>query len=198
MNRHITGAIVRRQPFGGWKKSSIGPGSKPGGPGHLHSYGTWTVPSATVADSVRADFAREWRDDFQVDHDPSALRSEANILRYRPLDRVVVRVEDRDDPQLGIVLVAAEIAGADLSVSCVIDESDEALALRLRSLAGVGVVRLRLLAPASDILFGEAFGAGIAVDRAPATSIASIELRHWVLEQSISRSMHRHGRLLRR
>jgi len=198
VNRHITGAIVRRQPFGGWKKSSIGPGSKPGGPGHLHSYGTWTVPSATVADSVRADFAREWRDDFQVDHDPSSLRSEANILRYRPLDRVVVRVEDRDDPQLGIVLVAAEIAGADLSVSCVIDESDEALALRLRSLAGVGVVRLRLLAPASDILFGEAFGAGIAVDRAPATSIASIELRHWVLEQSISRSMHRHGRLLRR
>ncbi len=40
VNRHITGAIVQRQPFGGWKASSIGPGHKPGGPNHLHGYGT--------------------------------------------------------------------------------------------------------------------------------------------------------------
>ena len=30
VNRHITGAIVRRQPFGGWKASSVGPGSQGG------------------------------------------------------------------------------------------------------------------------------------------------------------------------
>ena len=30
VNRHITGAIVQRQPFGGWKASSIGTGHKPG------------------------------------------------------------------------------------------------------------------------------------------------------------------------
>jgi RHH-type proline utilization regulon transcriptional repressor/proline dehydrogenase/delta 1-pyrroline-5-carboxylate dehydrogenase len=35
VNRHITGAIVQRQPFGGWKRSSVGPGFKPGGPNHL-------------------------------------------------------------------------------------------------------------------------------------------------------------------
>src|SRR5204863_429849 len=32
VNRHTTGAIVRRQPFGGWKHSSVGPGAKTGGP----------------------------------------------------------------------------------------------------------------------------------------------------------------------
>jgi RHH-type proline utilization regulon transcriptional repressor/proline dehydrogenase/delta 1-pyrroline-5-carboxylate dehydrogenase len=32
VNRHITGAIVQRQPFGGWKRSAIGPGAKAGGP----------------------------------------------------------------------------------------------------------------------------------------------------------------------
>ncbi|WP_216426509.1 bifunctional proline dehydrogenase/L-glutamate gamma-semialdehyde dehydrogenase [Arcanobacterium phocae] len=35
INRGITGAIVRRQPFGGWKRSSVGTGSKAGGPNHL-------------------------------------------------------------------------------------------------------------------------------------------------------------------
>ncbi|WP_261862487.1 aldehyde dehydrogenase family protein, partial [Mycobacterium montefiorense] len=28
INRHMTGAIVQRQSFGGWKRSSIGPGAK--------------------------------------------------------------------------------------------------------------------------------------------------------------------------
>jgi len=83
-------------------------------------------------------------------------------------------------------------------VSSVDDESDEALATRLQGLAGTGAVRLRLLTPADAVLFAKAFRAGIAVDRAPTTMIASIELHHWVLEQSISRTMHRHGRLLRR
>ena len=32
VNRPITGAIVGRQPFGGWKASSVGPGAKVGGP----------------------------------------------------------------------------------------------------------------------------------------------------------------------
>jgi hypothetical protein len=32
VNRGITGAIVQRQPFGGWKRSSVGAGTKAGGP----------------------------------------------------------------------------------------------------------------------------------------------------------------------
>lgn len=35
VNRPITGAIVRRQPFGGWKDSSFGPGAKAGGPNYV-------------------------------------------------------------------------------------------------------------------------------------------------------------------
>ena len=35
VNRHTTGAIVRRQPFGGWKHSSVGPGAKTGGPNDI-------------------------------------------------------------------------------------------------------------------------------------------------------------------
>lgn len=41
VNRGITGAIVRRQPFGGWKRSAVGAGTKAGGPHYLHGLGTW-------------------------------------------------------------------------------------------------------------------------------------------------------------
>ncbi|MCU1405317.1 MAG: aldehyde dehydrogenase family protein, partial [Glaciihabitans sp.] len=41
VNRGITGAIVRRQPFGGWKRSSVGPGAKAGGPNYLPTLGSW-------------------------------------------------------------------------------------------------------------------------------------------------------------
>ncbi|QEO08980.1 bifunctional proline dehydrogenase/L-glutamate gamma-semialdehyde dehydrogenase [Protaetiibacter larvae] len=47
VNRPITGAIVRRQPFGGWKRSSVGPGAKAGGPNTLLVLGSWhPVPAA--------------------------------------------------------------------------------------------------------------------------------------------------------
>lgn len=42
VNRGITGAIVRRQPFGGWKRSNVGGGAKAGGPNHLISLVDWT------------------------------------------------------------------------------------------------------------------------------------------------------------
>ncbi|MCT9819752.1 bifunctional proline dehydrogenase/L-glutamate gamma-semialdehyde dehydrogenase [Microbacterium sp. W1N] len=53
VNRGITGAIVQRQPFGGWKRSAVGPGTKAGGPNYLIGLGTWrpttgAAPSATL------------------------------------------------------------------------------------------------------------------------------------------------------
>jgi RHH-type proline utilization regulon transcriptional repressor/proline dehydrogenase/delta 1-pyrroline-5-carboxylate dehydrogenase len=51
VNRPITGAIVRRQPFGGWKRSSVGPGYKAGGPNALLALGSWRpVPAAGSGD----------------------------------------------------------------------------------------------------------------------------------------------------
>lgn len=53
VNRGITGAIVQRQPFGGWKRSSVGPGTKAGGPNYLIGLGSWRSrnggqPSSTL------------------------------------------------------------------------------------------------------------------------------------------------------
>ncbi len=41
INRVITGAIVQRQPFGGWKGSVVGPGAKAGGPHYVGQLGSW-------------------------------------------------------------------------------------------------------------------------------------------------------------
>ncbi len=49
INRGITGAIVRRQPFGGWKKSAIGAGTKAGGPNYLIGLGEWKDAPVTSA-----------------------------------------------------------------------------------------------------------------------------------------------------
>jgi RHH-type proline utilization regulon transcriptional repressor/proline dehydrogenase/delta 1-pyrroline-5-carboxylate dehydrogenase len=43
VNRSITGAIVQRQPFGGWKKSAVGAGTKAGGPNYLFGLGEWVA-----------------------------------------------------------------------------------------------------------------------------------------------------------
>ncbi|WCZ36089.1 Bifunctional protein PutA [Corynebacterium heidelbergense] len=42
VERGITGAIVQRQSFGGWKNSAIGGGAKAGGPNYVAQQGVWT------------------------------------------------------------------------------------------------------------------------------------------------------------
>ena len=42
INRGTTGAIVQRQPFGGWKDSSVGPGVKAGGPNYVAAFREWS------------------------------------------------------------------------------------------------------------------------------------------------------------
>jgi RHH-type proline utilization regulon transcriptional repressor/proline dehydrogenase/delta 1-pyrroline-5-carboxylate dehydrogenase len=55
VNRGITGAVVRRQPFGGWKRSSVGGGAKAGGPNYLLSLGSWAPIEEPPSDDLRLD-----------------------------------------------------------------------------------------------------------------------------------------------
>ncbi|WP_158867631.1 proline dehydrogenase family protein [Leifsonia sp. AG29] len=52
VNRGITGAIVRRQPFGGWKRSSVGAGTKAGGPNYLLGLGSWAPEAGRSSSSL--------------------------------------------------------------------------------------------------------------------------------------------------
>ena len=60
VNRGITGAIVRRQPFGGWKRSSVGTGAKAGGPNYLLALGAWRAVEHDPVSDIRLEgLARE-------------------------------------------------------------------------------------------------------------------------------------------
>ncbi len=52
VNRGITGAIVQRQPFGGWKRSSVGTGTKAGGPNYLFGLGEWRPDPGSASRSL--------------------------------------------------------------------------------------------------------------------------------------------------
>ncbi|MCK6209565.1 proline dehydrogenase family protein [Georgenia sp. EYE_87] len=145
VNRHITGAIVRRQSFGGWKSSSVGPGAKAGGPNYVAQLGTWApdgVPAQqgeTTSDvrgalddytglvtsqadrswlrSAVASDAAAWAADLGVEKDESGLEVEANIFRYRPTEVTVRTVPGASVVELVRVLLAAELAGSRVRVS---------------------------------------------------------------------------------
>ncbi|CAN5410837.1 proline dehydrogenase family protein [soil metagenome] len=55
VNRGITGAIVQRQPFGGWKRSTVGTSTKAGGPNYVLSLGTWRAVETPPVSDIRID-----------------------------------------------------------------------------------------------------------------------------------------------
>lgn len=143
INRVITGAIVRRQPFGGWKHSSIGPGSKAGGPNYLTMLGNWTekelpqklrTPGERIAGlveklcfelsdcakrirSAAGSQAKWWLEEFGVEHDPSHIYGETNTFRYVPVSGVLARVDGMADDDVAILLLAAKLCGVELYLS---------------------------------------------------------------------------------
>ncbi|GAA1190959.1 proline dehydrogenase family protein [Brevibacterium paucivorans] len=112
VNRSITGAIVERQPFGGWKKSTVGLGSKAGGPNYLMMFGTWTDRAAATSawlDRALESDREAWDTEFGVAHDPNGFEAEANILRYRPCP-VILRVSAGAAGAVGAAGDTAEVA----------------------------------------------------------------------------------------
>ena len=185
VNRHITGAVVQRQPFGGWKRSSVGCGPKAGGPFYMEAFGTWSAGSRTqpLPEGLEAAFAAVWRGYFAVDRDPSALACERNVLCYRPLPSVgLYAAPDADPVDIAIAELAARVAGVPLTT--VVGPATRT------------VERVRVIGSVTDDELAACHAAGIEVDRTPVVADPMIELRRWVREQAISWTRHRHGRLL--
>ncbi len=182
VNRHTTGAIVQRQPFGGWKHSSIGPGAKTGGPNDILRFVRF------AGGSLEGPLDPE----VLVAHDLAGLRAEQNLLRYRPLDKVVVRATATStDGERQVVEQAARLTGVGVEIVDA-SEPDDVLARRLGT---SGAQRLRTLGPIADVLACACHTAGITIDDTAVTTDARVELPRYMHEQAISRTTHRHGRV---
>ncbi|HEX2746700.1 MAG TPA: aldehyde dehydrogenase family protein, partial [Verrucomicrobiales bacterium] len=195
INRAITGAIVQRQPFGGWKRSSIGSGSKAGGPNYVNLFRHCEESSALDVSKTGANYREAWHSYFSLPHDPSALRCEMNTFRYRPCRGVVLRLAESDAAIESAARAAAAICDVPLTVSHASVESDADFIARLPHLAA-GAEFLRTTTPPSDAILRAAFAAGLNWIDAPFTSNGRLELTRWLREQSVSETRHRYGNLL--
>lgn len=142
VNRGTTGAIVRRQPFGGWKRSVVGPGAKLGGPSTVLGVASFRrsraahdepadAPAAgivaafgargpEVAASLRRSAAsdrRAWADEYGVVRDATGLPAERNALRYRPVPVTVRAAEGAEPADVARVVLAGLSARAPLALS---------------------------------------------------------------------------------
>ncbi|WP_104063780.1 bifunctional proline dehydrogenase/L-glutamate gamma-semialdehyde dehydrogenase [Arthrobacter sp. 4R501] len=148
VNRGITGAIVQRQPFGGWKKSAVGAGTKAGGPNYLAGLGDWVSADASATRAVTnagvsrilnaaagelqpaeieslqrslGSDALAWADEFGTAKDVSGLSAERNIFRYRALPVTVRLSEGAPLAHLVRTVAAGILAGSALTVSTAVE-----------------------------------------------------------------------------
>ncbi|MCW2747559.1 MAG: 1-pyrroline-5-carboxylate dehydrogenase [Nocardioidaceae bacterium] len=146
VNRGITGAIVQRQPFGGWKRSSVGPGAKAGGPNYLIHLGSWQSSEIVevsdrnklsepilnlledltghleeddldLLDDIAADDDLTWLSELGISTDVSDLGVERNVFRYLPTAVVLRLGTEGNVVDLARVVLAGLRTGASFSLS---------------------------------------------------------------------------------
>ncbi len=196
INRGITGAIVQRQPFGGWKCSRIGPGAKAGGPNYVNLFRTFRDPEKATLEEVERSYRQAWEQHFAVEHDPSALKCESNVFRYRPVGGVLLRLMESGGESELMAEMAAGISGVNLIVSSSATESDNELAARLPGLSGQVEILRTLGSKPSDHLLAAAYDSHLNWIDAPLSNNGRLELTRWLREQSVTQTLHRYGNVI--
>jgi len=196
LNRGITGAVVRRQPFGGWKRSSVGPTAKAGGPNYANCLRHW--PRLIDVDAAMEELTTWWSTFGSKARDESGLLVEVNEHRYRhTLAPIVVRIDESfDAASLEYVIGIAALTGATISFSArhgikgMDDVTEENLEQLVERSGTVGKVRWlsEEVAPTSALL-----ERGVTTDRRPLTQAGDIEGPRWLSEQSVAMTRHRYG-----
>ena len=189
VNRATTGAVVARQPFGGWKASAVGPTAKAGGPHYVECLRAW--PAVEDVDAALTDL-RAWFDEVGSRAlDASGLVTERNVHRYRrPPAPILVRVDDGRAAQY--LAGIADVTGVVIETSSAArgaDVTEPVGSLVARAAPGT---RVRWLgderAPAGALL-----ERGVTIDRRPLAQDGAVEGARWLLEQSVTVTNHRYG-----
>lgn len=211
INRGITGAIVRRQPFGGMKRSAFGGGIKAGGPNYIASFLRFKNATAYDIKDVEANYRQAWNNVFSKEEDVSHIYGEENTFRYLPLNSMALRIADGDELNDALlVMLAANQTKTKLTVSLSDKHHQmEAIKAKVASFHGMSLrleseedfintmstyERIRTCSESlSDAVYQKAAELGLCIiDSAPLAE-GRIELLHYLKEQSISFEYHRYG-----
>jgi RHH-type proline utilization regulon transcriptional repressor/proline dehydrogenase/delta 1-pyrroline-5-carboxylate dehydrogenase len=211
INRETTGATVNQQPFGGIKKSSLGPGIKTGGDFYVTSFVRWstqkTMPSDISFTLIR--YRKIMSDFFTKSYDPAQLLGEHNHTRFLPIGRVGIRITPPDSiNEVCLMISAAVITGCLVNVSLELDQSLDMLPETIRQQISVTVEtedqfigrldqfdRLRFCCPAavSDTMYKAAADHHLYIESRSVIDSPKLELLRYLQEQTISNRFHRYG-----
>ncbi len=234
INRGITGAIVQRQPFGGMKKSAFGGGIKAGSENYVSCFVHFTENNAFVEENKEnnvsefgdllalvpekdknrfqiaiENYLKNWETEFSKEKETQQLIGELNTFRYLPLNKIGLRVLQKDAmTDVLLIVLATNIVKTPLILS--IDKTDEKLAA-LQSLQNNYFTLLvqsddeftatitsfdRIRCCSKEIptnYFVEAAKSGTYFATASPLIEGRVELLHYIKEQSISYEYHRYG-----
>lgn len=198
INRSITGAIVQRQPFGGCKASSFGPGAKAGGPHYVEQFmvpkelrlpneEAKLPPSVVPILAILRNYLTEkecdtflksarsyvlWAKKLQTPQDLSQIHGQENLFYMVPRDKIILRIEKEDKPLDYLrVIAACSICETPLEISC-----DEPILPELRIPEATEGGRIRHLST-------------------PVFASGRLELLHYLREVALSHNTHRYGYL---
>ncbi len=197
VNRGTTGAVVNRQPFGGWKKSAVGPNAKAGGENYVACLRDWAPGSAALSNE---DVQRWWSEVGGTARDLTGLTVERNLVRYRSMDRpILVRVDaDTRSEDLESVRRLAARTGTRIVLSSTVARGADTVVESVDSardrVARAEVSRVRWLAgedPGDLAIVG--LDSGISLDRRPIAASVEVEGPRWMHEQSVCVTAHRYG-----
>ncbi len=198
VNRGTTGAVVNRQPFGGWKRSSVGPTSKAGGANYVNNLREWNALESL--DKAIDSSGHWWASIGNVAIDHADLQVERNYQRYLPSRRgIVVRVDESTTKEMFdyISFVGWQTkSNIELSAENAIPNSPN---VRVESVAQL-VNRISVKDKVRWLAAGtpptlEFLAKGISVDRRPIAQRGDVEMPRWLLEQSVSITNHRYGNI---
>ena len=196
VNRGVTGAIVNRQPFGGWRRSSVGATAKAGGANYVATLRNWNQMKHFLPMKEAANKWLKSTGELAVDH--SGLSVEQNIQRYRRFKKgFLVRIESgtsKDEldflnwlkMDLGVITRLSSDSLIPGLANLVVESADE-FANHAKEFDRVRWLSAEV-PPVHQLMMN-----GVSCDRRPVTSRGDIELSRWFLEQSVSITQHRYG-----
>ena len=196
VNRAVTGAVVSRQPFGGWKRSSVGPTAKAGGRNYVNCLRHW--PELRNTSDAVAELTVWWENTGSRARDDAGLSVEENVQRFRhTLAPIVVRIDSSFDARHAeFVANVAAVTGATITFSASCDVASMARVRKesvdelIQRSDTIGLVRWL---SSEDAPLAALMGHGVSTDRRCLAQSGAVEGPRWLLEQSVAVTRHRYG-----
>jgi RHH-type proline utilization regulon transcriptional repressor/proline dehydrogenase/delta 1-pyrroline-5-carboxylate dehydrogenase len=167
-------------------------------------------PARERLSTAACSYGHAVRSHFALEHDPSAVLGERNMLRYLPCSPLLLRAGPESDP-LDVLLATTAAISAGASFTLSLDAALTARVPALSTLSGVTCAiedaeaasarvtaeldRVRVVGPVEPELAHAAAAALVHVHAGPVLLTGRVELLAYQREQAISHRYHRYGNL---